>query len=45
MRANANALRAIVIGLVLSTFIGMNVAPAAVTSSTRRPPLDTTIGR
>jgi hypothetical protein len=45
MRANASALRAIVIGLTLSTFIGTNVAPAAVMSSTRRPPLDTTIER
>ena len=45
MRAIANALRIIVMGLVLSTFIGMNVAPAAMTSPSMRPPLDTTIGR
>ena len=45
MRASATALRMILIGLVVATFIAMNVAPVAVTTSTMRPPLDTTIGR
>jgi hypothetical protein len=45
MRTSAMALRSIVTGLLEATFIAMNCAPAAVMSATRRPPLETTIGR